>query len=245
MEANDETVGLTQLGSGTIALAAPNSCANRIETFEGQPESVKKLRDTGEIGQLGAMGDREHKWKHNVLVGLNHIKDGEDYKVPGHFIEPIYVCPVDADWADYHSQRCSLIENLRYAGHKVIIKVKYRQNCDMPRTERELKQYLDVLGSDVLPRLHGGMGISFGNEPNWLPDPSDISTGNKPAWAAKVCAMSFALLEQCPARAWPVGSLDYSDCPVEPNAGNSTWRDCRPHRVVPVGTLRFGVLPEA
>lgn len=106
-----------------------------------------------------------------VNVGVNHYDpDNRKYPVPTTFIQPIYTHP---SWAggnthpEYWQQEIDgKIKPLREAGHYVVLKIKYTQNQDAPHGEDQLEGY--CYGISVLARmLGGGIGLCFGNEPNF------------------------------------------------------------------------------
>ena len=61
--------------------------------------------------------------------------------------------------------KASTIVELRNAGHQVIVVLKYQQNQDMPRSDT----LVDYVGAcvEIAKRIGGGVGLCFGNEPNW------------------------------------------------------------------------------
>lgn len=104
------------------------------------------------------------------------------YPVPTLFVEHVYTHPGDdrrRHWREMAS-RCRL---LRDAGHRVLLKVKYRAGVDQPRTGAELDAYLH--GLEALAPHFGGIDVTFGNEPNWRRSEADDPSVS-PAWMARV-----------------------------------------------------------
>ena len=105
------------------------------------------------------------------------------YPVPTLFVEHVYTHPHgDHDPAHWNAMagRCTA---LRDAGHTVLLKVKYRVGIDQPRNDDELNEYLH--GLEALAPQFGGIGVTFGNEPNWKRNVDDDPSVS-PAWMARV-----------------------------------------------------------
>lgn len=121
--------------------------------------------------------------KHPVLgVHFWNPARSPGYPVPSQFVEHVYTHPHgehDTHHWRHEAARCSI---LRDAGHRVLLKVKYRVGIDQPGTEEELDAYLQAF-KDLAP-LFGGIGVTFGNEPNWRRSEA-IDPSVNPAWMAR------------------------------------------------------------
>ena len=120
-----------------------------------------------------------------TLLGV-HFWDPQrtpGYPVPTLFVEHVYTHPSGAPDHGHWREMAGCCATLRDAGHQVLLKVKYRVGVDQPRSDDELNDYLH--GLEALAPLFGGIGIAFGNEPNWRRSETDDPSVS-PAWMARV-----------------------------------------------------------
>ena len=104
------------------------------------------------------------------------------YPVPTLFVEHVYTHP-NGDPGRHWLEMADRCRVLRDAGHRVLLKVKFRVGIDQPRTVEELDAYLH--GLEALAPSFGGIDVTFGNEPNWRRSAADDPSVS-PAWMARV-----------------------------------------------------------
>ena len=104
------------------------------------------------------------------------------YPVPTLFVEHVYA-QRNGDPGRHWLEMADRCRVLRDAGHRVLLKVKFRVGIDQPRTMEELDAYLH--GLEALAPSFGGIDVTFGNEPNWRHSAADDPSVS-PAWMARV-----------------------------------------------------------